>query len=77
MACSVEAFFQRGRVAMTVPSLLPDDMARHQYLGDGADMGVVSTVDIVADVSVFPIKGIWASPEAVRDAKRVFPQVAE
>ena len=78
MACSVEAFFQRGRVAMTVPYLLPDDMARHQYLGDGADMGVVSTVDIVANVSVFPIRGIiWASPEAVRDAKRVFPQVAD
>ena len=58
---------------MTVPYLLPDDMARRQYLGDGADMGLVSTVDIVANVSVFPMDGIWASPEAVRDANRVFP----
>jgi hypothetical protein len=46
----IEAFFQRGRVAMTVPSTLgqPDS----GYLSDAADMGVVTTVAMEADVQV-------------------------
>ena len=63
----VEVFFQRGRVAMTVPSILG------QYLSDTADMGVVATVSMVADVEVFPMEEIWVTPQEVRDAKRVFP----
>ena len=65
----IEAFFQRGRVAMTVPSTL----GQPEYLSDTADMGIVTTVAMAADVEVFPMEGIWVSPEEVRAAKRVFP----
>lgn len=68
----VEAFFQRGRVAMTVPSTLP------QYptgLSDLADLALTVTGAAVtaAAVDVFPMKGIWASPEQVKAAPRVYP----
>ena len=73
----LEAFFQRGRVAMTVPAILPDDMAHHQYLSDTTDMGLISAVAedgvVGANVSIYPMKGIWASMEEVRDAPRVYP----
>jgi hypothetical protein len=75
----LEAFFQRGRVAMTVPVILPDDMARHQYLNDMTDMGLISTLAegdaIVANVSIYPMTGVWANHEEVRDAARVYPPV--
>ena len=66
----IEAFFQRGRVAMTVPTV---PMSRSKYLSDTADMGVTASADIVADVTMFPMDSIWTSPEEVRAAKRVFP----
>lgn len=69
----IEAFFQRGRVAMTVPTISPDEGRLRQYLSPTADMGFVSTVDIVTNVSVFPMEQIWVNPDEVRDQNRVFP----
>jgi hypothetical protein len=71
----VEVFFQRGRVAMTVPSTLGQPQS--SYLSDAADMGIVATVAMVADVQVFPMEKIWVSPQEVRDAERVFPPLSQ
>jgi len=69
----VETFFQRGRVAMTVPSTLPQ--FDRSGLGDLADLALTATAAgvTVATVDVFPVKGIWASPEEVKVAPRVYP----
>lgn len=69
----VEAFFQRGRVAMTVPSTLPQ--FGRSGLSDRADLALATTAPevTVATVDVFPMKGIWASPEEVKAAPRVYP----
>eukprot|EP01047_Picozoa_sp_COSAG01_P067786 COSAG01_NODE_9643_length_2381_cov_140.677914_2_plen_202_part_00 len=71
----IEAFFQRGRVAMTAPIISPDDMAHHEYLSDSADIGIISTVNITTNVTLFPMAGIWVSEEEVKNAKRVFPKM--
>jgi len=71
----VEVFFQRGRVAMTVSSTL--GQLQSSYLSDAADMGIVATVAMVADVQVFPMEKIWVSPQEVRDAERVFPPLSQ
>ena len=59
----VEAYFQKGRVAMTaVAGLEADDTVL-----------LTSTVDTtVANVNVYPVKQIWTTPEAVRNAPRVY-----
>ena len=69
----VETFFQRGRVAMTVPSTLPQ--FDRSGLGDLADLALTATAAgvTVATVDVFPVKGIWASPEEVKATPRVYP----
>lgn len=58
----VEAYFQAGRVAMTITN----------NMGASTDMALTSTVATTADVSVYPMKGIWTTPEAVRKAPRVY-----
>ena len=68
----VEAFFQKGRVAMTVMSTMP------QYQGNGlddsADVALTSTTDItMATLDVYQMKGIWSTPEQIRAAPRVYP----
>jgi len=59
-ATFLEAYFQRGRSAMTVVS----------------KMDASTTISLVAsqkvDATAWPIKGIWTTPEAVRAQKRVY-----
>lgn len=59
-----EIFFQKGRTAMTVANIVNDDTT----------VSLASSIDIkAASVVAFPIKGIWTTPEAVRNAPRVYP----
>jgi len=63
-ATFVEAYFQKGRVAMTVAS----------NLGANSQIAVESTAPVtLSDSRVYPMRSIWVSPEEVRSAPRVFP----
>mmetsp|Transcript_643 Transcript_643/g.2249 ORF Transcript_643/g.2249 Transcript_643/m.2249 type:complete len:403 (+) Transcript_643:532-1740(+) len=58
----VEAYFQRGRVAITAKAAFsPDTVA-----------SLTSNVTVAADVSLFPMKSIWVDPDKVRAAPRVY-----
>jgi hypothetical protein len=58
-----EVYFQGGRVAMTITPTLPDS----------APLALVSTAAVtVQSVETFPMRGIWASPEDVRKAPRIY-----
>lgn len=61
-ATFVEVFFQAGRVAMTVPLALSED----------SRVALTSTISVNADVTAYPMKGIWVSPEDVRKQPRVY-----
>ena len=58
----VEAYFQRGRVAIT----------KTAAMSDATKLLLTSTAHVAADVSAFPMKSIWVDPAAVRDAPRVY-----
>jgi hypothetical protein len=72
----VEAFFQRGRVAITTHSVLPQLAGnRGPGLNDTADWALKSTADITAsDVHIYPMQDIWAKPDKIRAAPRVYPK---
>ena len=58
-----EAFFQQGRVAFTVNAATDAD----------ADVSFASDADAtVASAVVYPMRGIWTTPDAVRNAPRVY-----
>jgi hypothetical protein len=58
-----EVYFQEGRIAMTIVPTLSDPVP----------LALVSTAAVkIQSVETFPMKGIWASPEAVRKAPRVY-----
>jgi sucrose-6-phosphate hydrolase SacC (GH32 family) len=59
-----EVFFQDGRVAITEVVAL-GDAAQVALESDGADATVKSA-------TVYPMKGIWTTPDAVRKAPRVY-----
>lgn len=61
-----EAYFQRGRVAMTVASPM-DDSTRLSIISNKA----MTLPSVVA----YPMKSIWTTPDAVRNAPRVYPGV--
>ena len=62
-ATFAEAYFQQGRVAMTVP--VP--------LADVDDLSFSSTAPHYnATVDVYAIKQIWTTPDAVRAAPRTY-----
>ena len=76
----VEVFFQRGRVAMTVMSVTDQLLKPGESpgLGDTADIALVATGHAGSDVTatslhVYPMNGIWTTPDEVRQAPRVFP----
>eukprot|EP00756_Hemistasia_phaeocysticola_P019743 Hpha_TRINITY_DN15680_c1_g1::TRINITY_DN15680_c1_g1_i1::g.99886::m.99886/K01193/INV, sacA; beta-fructofuranosidase len=58
----LEVFFQRGRVAITVDAALADD----------ADYAIESSQSLSASATVYPIGGIWVTPDEVRKAPRVY-----
>ena len=60
----VEAYFQRGRVAMTTAAPL-DETAQWRL---GYNPGGGATASAV----VYPLKQIWVTPEAVRAAPRIY-----
>jgi hypothetical protein len=63
-ATFVEAYFQKGRVAMTVSAKLDAN----------SQIAVESTAPVtVSDSRVYPMRSIWVSPQEVRSAPRVFP----
>lgn len=58
-----EAFFQNGRVAMTIAA----------GADDSADVSLTSDADVtVASATLYPLKSIWTTPDAVRKAPRVY-----
>lgn len=61
-ATFIEAFFQAGRVAMTVSTVLNED----------SRIALTSTAPVNAAVVAYPMKGIWVSPEEVRKQPRVY-----
>lgn len=66
----LEAYFQRGRVALTLDAA--------QELEPGSKLSLMSSSQVwVADVSVYPMENIWVSREKVREAKRVYPAVSD
>ena len=59
----LEAYFQQGRIAMTVTAAIPD----------GSDVGFTSSADLTMKAAtVYPMKSIWVTPEAVRAQPRVY-----
>ena len=58
----VEGYFQKGRVAMTLPFFAPED----------ATVALEASADVAAAAQVFPVREIWTTAEAVRAAPRVF-----
>jgi len=59
----MEAYFQKGRIAMTVVSAI----------NDNTGISVTSTADVTASaVTAYPIKSIWVSADDVRNAPRVY-----
>ena len=62
----VEAYFQGGRVAATVP-LAMDNTTSLALRVDGN-----VAVQVMANVTVYPMRSIWTTPEAVRAAPRVY-----
>ena len=62
-ATFVEAFFQQGRVAMTVDATF----------GADSTVSLVATAPLVAsEVHVYPMRQIWTTPEAIKAQPRVF-----
>lgn len=67
----VEAYFQSGRVAMTV-AVTSD----RKPLSDDTGLAVTSTAPVTAQsVVAYPIKGIWTTADEIRKAPRVYPAV--
>ena len=59
----MEVFFQKGRAAMTITSALDDTTA----------VSLTSSADgVTASANAYPMKGIWTTPDAVRNAPRVY-----
>jgi sucrose-6-phosphate hydrolase SacC (GH32 family) len=58
----VEAYFQRGRVAITQSVALGDDSA----------LELSATAPMEADAAVYPMKSIWVTPDDVLKAPRVY-----
>lgn len=59
-----QAYFQRGRIAMTVDA----------GLADSGDYSLTSDADIsLASASAYPIKDIWVTAEDVRKTPSIFP----
>ncbi|KAL1518961.1 hypothetical protein AB1Y20_003231 [Prymnesium parvum] len=58
----METYFQQGRVAITSPAALDDDA--HILLSSSARVSV--------DSSLYSVKSIWTTPDAVRAAPRVY-----
>ena len=57
----VEAFFQKGRVAMTTMSTMPTGPP--QLLSDSADVALLSTAAVMAsEVDIYSIGPIWGTP---------------
>merc|ERR1711924_205833 len=63
-----EIFFQGGRVAMTQPMLLSEE-AILKLLHTGTEWNASPNV---VDASVFPIKSIMTTSEAIRKAPRLY-----
>jgi hypothetical protein len=61
-ATFVEAFFGGGRAAITTTVALDDD----------SHLGLTSTTGITVDATVYPIRQIWTTPDAVRAAPQVY-----
>jgi sucrose-6-phosphate hydrolase SacC (GH32 family) len=61
-ATFLEAYFQRGRSAMTVTS----------GMGNTTQLSIIADPDMKVDAQAWPIKGIWTTPEAVRAQPRVY-----
>merc|ERR1711972_1061848 len=64
----IEAYFQKGRVAMTAVNSFKS--ATGFSLSSSAAVTVESA-------TVYPMKGIWTTPDQVRNAPRVYPAVAD
>mmetsp|Transcript_5879 Transcript_5879/g.18217 ORF Transcript_5879/g.18217 Transcript_5879/m.18217 type:complete len:452 (-) Transcript_5879:62-1417(-) len=65
-ATFIEAYFQKGRAAMTLA--VP--------MTDATRVAVASKASIVVQsVEVYPMKSIWVQPEDVRKTPRVYPAV--
>ena len=68
----LEVFFQKGRVAITVMTTMPQ--FQQQGLDDAADVALTSTLDVtVSSLDVYPMKGIWSTPDQIKAAPRVYP----
>ena len=78
----VEVYFQGGRVVMTTPLLLGENATlsllhrnngrRGGGRGDVVERRSTGPADIV-NATLWPMKPIMTTPEAVRAAPRVFP----
>ena len=66
----VEVYFQRGRVAMTTALLLNESTTLSLLRSDG--LGVASGAPDVSNATLWPMKPIMTTPEAVRAAPRVY-----
>ena len=58
----VEAYFQRGRTAITQKASVAED----------APITLTTSAPLTADVAAYPIASIWVTPDAVRKAPRVY-----
>ena len=66
----VEVYFQGGRVAMTTALRLNESTTLSLLRRDG--LGVASGAPGVSSATLWPMKPIMTTPEAVRAAPRVY-----
>ena len=71
-ATLLEVFFQRGRAVMTVAAAMSaaTELVVHAAAAPAAAAAAVETIGINA--TAWPMRGIWVTPDAVREAPRVY-----
>jgi sucrose-6-phosphate hydrolase SacC (GH32 family) len=71
-ATLLEVFFQQGRAAMTVAAIMSatTDLVVHATAAPAAAAAAIETIGINA--TAWPMRGIWVTPDAVREAPRVY-----
>ena len=68
----LEVFFQQGRAAMTVATTMSatTELVVHAAAAPAAAAAAIETIGINA--TAWPMRGIWVTPDAVREAPRVY-----
>ena len=74
-ATLLEVFFQRGRAVMTVAAAMSaaTELVVHAAAAPAAAAAAAAAVETIGiNATAWPMRGIWVTPDAVREAPRVY-----